>query len=377
MAKIVIIAGNARSLIANRAHLIATWKDKGHKVIALVPEYDATKDLDSLGIKYHLIPLFRTSINPFKDAFFIVHLIQLLKQIKPDILFTYTIKPVIYGAIAAHFAKVPNVFPMITGLGYIYAGSTLKQNILKRVTNFLYKIALKKSKKVFFQNDDDLNLFLQKSLLPQKKAVKINGSGVDIDKYYYTLPPKDRITFLLVSRLLYYKGIVEFVEAAKLIKIKYPNVQFQILGPYDNNPDAISERDMENWEKEGVVEYLGKTNDVRSYIAQSSVFVLPSYYREGTPRSILEAMSMGKPIITTNAPGCKETVENGVNGFLVPVKDIDALTNAMTKFIINGILIEKMGLNSRELAIQKYDVHKVNDIIIKEMKLNEFSEFGY
>ena len=341
----------------------------GHKVVCLGPEAGYKQPLQELGADYRQIPLHRTGLNPLKDVKTLFSLRKVLKEIKPDIVFSYTVKPIVYGSIAAHMAGVRQMYAMITGLGYVFIGQTFKQRLLTQIVAFLYRRGLKYNQVVFFQNPDDLHLFVSKSIVPKTaKPVLVNGSGVNIEKFAFAPPKLSPVTFLLIARLIKDKGILEYVESARLLKQKYPDARFQLLGPLDINPAAITQEQLERWTKEGIIEYLGKTNDVRPYIADASVFVLPSY-REGTPRSVLEAMSMGRPIITTDAPGCRETVIDGRNGFLVPVKDIDTLKSAMEKFIQEPDLISQMGKQSRIIAEEKYDVRKVNRAILQEMGL--------
>jgi len=233
----------------------------------------------------------------------------------------------------------------------------------------MYWVALRNNTKVFFQNPDDQELFTSMNLVSGcEQCVLINGSGVDIEYYRETPPVTERIVFLLIARLISDKGINEYVEAARRIKQDYPEVVFRLVGPFDSNPSAIPKKKIEKWHDEGVIEYLGKTRDVRPYIAESSVYVLPSY-REGTPRTVLEAMSMGRPIITSDAPGCRETVIEGKNGYLVRVKDVDGLVQALERFILNPKLISMMGKESRKIAVKKYDVRKVNATILETMGL--------
>ncbi len=369
MAKVVIISQYSPSLIIFRGDLIRAMVELGHKVVCLGPEAGYKQPLQELGADYRQIPLHRTGLNPLKDVKTIFSLRKALKEIKPDIVFSYTVKPIVYGSIAAHLAGVRQMYAMITGLGYVFIGQTFKQRLLTQIVAFLYRRGLKYNQVVFFQNPDDLHLFVSKGIVPKTaKPVLVNGSGVNIEKFAFAPPKLLPVTFLLIARLIKDKGILEYVESARLLKQKYPDARFQLLGPLDINPAAITQEQLERWTKEGIIEYLGKTNDVRPYIADASVFVLPSY-REGTPRSVLEAMSMGRPIITTDAPGCRETVIDGKNGFLVPVKDIDALKSAMEKFIQEPDLISQMGKQSRIIAEEKYDVRKVNRAILQEMGL--------
>ena len=367
--RIVIISHYANSLINFRAEMIKAFIKQGHQVIALAPEKGFGKELATIGAEYRSIPLQRTGINPVKDLRTLWVLVGMLKELKPDLVFSYAIKPVIYGSLAARVVKIPQVYSMISGLGYVFVGGSSKQRVLLRLVRFLYKQAVSNNNKVFFQNPDDRQVFKAlKILTDEKQAVLINGSGVDIDKFAYIKPQTKPLTFLLIARLIWDKGIGEYVEAARLIRKRHPEVVFKLLGSFDTNPAAISREQVESWIQEESIEYLGETNDVRPYIAASSVYVLPSY-REGTPRSVLEAMSMGRAVITTDAPGCRETVCHGENGFLVPVKDSRALAEAMERFISSPELIFDMGNKSREIAVEKYDVHKVNHVIMQAMAL--------
>jgi len=369
LAKIVIVSHYAPSLVNFRGEFIKTLVQGGHQVTALGPEEGFEEELGALSARYRQIPLQRTGMNPLKDMRTFLALAIVLREIKPDAVLSYAIKPVIYGSLAAWLVGVRGVYSMITGLGYVFTGKSLTQKILFRLVQPLYKSALSRNRVVFFQNPDDLKLFKELKLITKdQKQVLINGSGVGVKRFSYVPAPIESLSFLLIARLIWDKGIAEYVEAARSLKKRYPQVVFKLLGPFDANPAAVSRRVVEQWEAEGAIEYLGETRDVRPYIAGSSVFVLPSY-REGTPRSVLEAMSMGRPVITTDAPGCRETVQDGVNGFLVPVKDSLSLEKAMEKFILNWDIIRDFGLKSREIAVEKYDVHKVNKVIIEAMEI--------
>jgi glycosyltransferase involved in cell wall biosynthesis len=374
--KIVIIASLAESLMNFRGPLLTELKSKGHEVIAcapdgnlFLPEDRVQTWLHDMGIIYHSIPLQRTGMNPLRDVKSFLYLRDLFIKETPDIVCSYTIKPVIYGSLAAYWAKVPRIYSIITGLGYTFMGSSLKRRAINYLTQHLYRRALKNNNQVFFQNPDDLNLFLELNLVSQRQVCQINGSGVDVEYFkdvdFLQGPP----VFLLIARLIREKGILEYVEAARVIKKKYPQTVFQLLGAFDCGPSSILEDHVGQWQQEGVLEYLGQTEDVRPFIAGTSVYVLPSY-REGTPRSVLEAMSMGRPIITTDVPGCRETVIDGENGFLVPMKNVEALVKVMEHFIQSPYLIPKMGRRSREIAEEKFDVHKVNAVIMQTMGLS-------
>lgn len=369
----LLIASFPDSLIRFRGHLINDLLTKGFDVHVAVPYKDVDDSvfqaLKDKGVNLNYIPLERTGINPLKDFKLLVSLYRLMLKIRPVHVLTYTVKPVIYGSFAAWSARVPNRFALITGLGYAFTNSNFssKRKLLRTIIQYLYRFTIDKVDKVFFQNPDDEKLFRKLGILPGKiKSLVVNGSGVDVSEYSVTsLPftPK----FLLIARLLGDKGIREYVAAARIIKAKYPQSIFHLVGWIDDNPDAISQQELDSWTEAKLINYIGRLSDVRTAIADSSVYVFPSYYREGTPRTILEAMSMGRAIVTTDSPGCRETVIDGYNGFIVPVKNVSGLVTAVEAFITKPELIESMGARSRQIAEKKYDVHKVNAMMFKEM----------
>lgn len=375
--KILIIAGLAGSLIGFRKPLIKSLLKKGMEVHAAAPdlkdENDIGIELTNMGVIIHNIPIERTGINPLEDIKSFILLCKLMHKIKPSAVLGYTIKPVIYGSLAAWITRVPYRFSLITGLGYAFQESTTSnRSLVNKIAHQLYKISLNKCQTVFFQNQDDEKLFREINILSKKtNTVVVNGSGVDLDEYPKTpLPNYEYPRFLFIGRLLVDKGVREYAEAAALIKQKYPMVEFDLVGRIDINPSAIQQAELNSWISDGRLNYFGQLKDVKPRISACSVYVLPSY-REGTPRTVLEAMSMGRAIITTDAPGCKETVINNKNGFLVPVKSVEALVVAMKKLIDDPDLIEKMGQRSRAIAEEKYDVHKVNDSMLKAMGISE------
>lgn len=260
---------------------------------------------------------------------------------------------------------------MVTGLGYTLSEPQgLRRLLQKKLVSQLYRKSLSHNHRVFFQNPDDLDFFLDENILPCKdRACWVHGSGVDLTHFKPTPVPVHPLRFLLIARLLYDKGINEYVQAARMLKRRHPQVRFGLLGPLDTHPNAIPIRSIEQWQREGILEYYGLQDDVRPYLAQSSVCVLPSY-REGTPRSVLEAMAMNRPVITTQTPGCRETVRHGYNGFLVPTRAVRPLAAAMERFIHEPALVEPMGQASLQLARQKFDVRNVNRILLKQMELS-------
>lgn len=377
--KFLIIASYPPSILKFRGALIAAIQDAGFEIHIAAPEFKQypgeREHLVSLGYIVHDITMQRTGTNPAVDAKTLLSLYHIIRAIKPDYVMSYTIKPVIYGSLAAKLAQVPNIFALITGLGYAFQGVEklgYKKSNLQKVMYKLYGVALNSTKKVFFQNPDDETLFRKMGILKSSIPSRVvNGSGINVSEYSVAgLPIVDGgepvPRFLLIARLLTAKGIREYAQAAMLIKGKYPQVVFDLVGWIDNNPDAIKQNELDEWVNNGLFNFLGKLSDVKPAIANSSVYVLPSY-REGTPRTVLEAMAMGRAIITTDAPGCRETVKDGYNGFLVAVKDVGTLAEAMLKFIEQPELIGRMGKRSREMVEQKYDVHKVNYHMISEM----------
>lgn len=371
--KFLMLAGYAPSLTGFRGSLISAIQKKGLQMHAAAPglneKTSVGKELASRGVILHDISMQRTGKNPFSDLLTFWYFFCLIRSIKPDWVMAYTIKPVIYGMIAAWFNRVPHRFALITGLGYAFQNSEKRAGLQTIVKN-LYKYSLACASGVFFQNPDDRCLFVNSGILNENnKSYVVNGSGVDLSNFPLTKLPNHELegcSFLLIARLLGDKGVREYVEAARIVKEKYSNTKIKIVGYLDENPDSISQSELDEWCKEGSIEYLGKLDDVRSAIESSAVYVLPSY-REGTPRTVLEAMAMGRAIITTDAPGCRETVIDGENGFLVPVRDSVSLAFSMQRFIENPLLIELMGKKSREIAEKKYDVNKVNDFMLCNM----------
>lgn len=378
--KFLIIASYPASILKFRGALIKAIQDKGFEIHIAAPEFknyaDEYDNLIALGYKVHKIPMQRTGVNPAADAKAALALYRLMRKIKPDYVIGYTIKPVIYGLLAAKIAGVPHRFALITGLGYAFQGADeqdYKKSNLQKIMHKLYSVALTSAQMVFFQNPDDEALFRDMAILkPDASTLVVNGSGVDISEYsVQPFPIKNEVPalkFLLIARLLGDKGVREYAQAARIIKAKYPLVEFDLVGWIDDNPDAIQQKELDSWISEGLIHFWGKLSDVKPVIADSSVYVLPSY-REGTPRTVLEAMAMGRPIITTDAPGCRETVIDGYNGYLVPVKAVEELAAAMERFIVDPALIIEMGKASRQLVEEKFDVDAVNQSMLEAMGL--------
>jgi len=366
--KICIVGGYAPSILNFRKELIIELL-KTSDVYVCVPFFSAALnvEIESLGAHVVNVQLKTNSINPLANVSYMLGLFNVFRKIQPSHVLSYTIKPVIWGSLAAKLAGVKNINSMITGLGYSFTDlSTIKRKMIYKVACMLYKMTLCFNKTVFFQNKDDKNLLVAKGIIRHVHSVVIPGSGVNLDHFYDSQSYPARISFLMIGRLLKDKGIYEYMAAAKQIKAIYPDVDFNLVGWIDSNPSSVKSHDLSECCELGIMNFLGQKQDVRPSLEAASVFVLPSY-REGMPRSVLEAMSMGRAIITTDAPGCRDTVSNGVNGFLVPIKDVDSLFLSMQKFIENPSLIKKFGRKSREIAVHKYDVRLVNNIIISNL----------
>jgi glycosyltransferase involved in cell wall biosynthesis len=364
--KVLIVGSFAPSLVSFRGALIAAMAEHGHLVAAAAPDIDERTRgaLQSLGASPRQIPLRRTGLNPLDLAQSVKAMRALIRDERPDVLLSYTIKPVILAALAGRAEQVPTIVSLITGAGYAFTGGRETKRLVSRAAaSVLYRRALKRSDVIIFQNRDDEQLFRRLRLVPRGRETQIvNGSGVDLDHFAPAPIPK-QTAFLMIARLLKDKGIREFAKAAKRLKASHPEVPITLLGDFDPSPDSLSREELDSLVDCGI-DYQGHLQDVRPAIAACSVYVLPSY-REGTPRSVLEAMAMGRAIITTDAPGCRETVKEGENGFLVTPRDAGALYEAMMRFVEDPGLAARMGPPSRLLAEQKYDVRQVNSDLLR------------
>jgi glycosyltransferase involved in cell wall biosynthesis len=371
MSKVLVIGSFPLSLLNFRGQLLRAISSEGHTIItsSAPASADVIESLLMLGADFREIPVHRAGLNPLKDLKLCLTIVKLLRSEKPNMVLAYTAKPVIFGGIAARLTGVTDFYAMVTGLGYALGSQSFKQRFVGVLVRLLYRFALAKCSGVLFQNPDDERFFIEQNLISDANTtIRTNGSGVDLNEFQ-SVPLPTHPVFSLLARLLVDKGLREFHAAAKNLKKKYPHVRFLVGGGLDVNPMSISKEELQSWVDEGVIEYRGSLTDVRPFLAETQVYVLPSY-REGTPRSILEAMAMGRPIITTDAPGCRETVIDGQNGFLVPPRDSVALEQAMERFILDGALSARMGAESLALARTKFDVNEVNAVIMKALGLD-------
>lgn len=369
--KVLVVGSFAPSLIRFRGPLIEAIVAKGHSVIAAAPGIDATiaEELRGVGASAREIPLRNVSLSPFAMLKSLRAMRRLIRDERPDVIIAYTIKPVIVAAVAGTAERVPSLVSLITGAGYAFTGGReLKRIVSRMAASWLYRVALKRSHVIVFQNPDDEALFRRLRLVQRdRETVIVNGSGVDIE-HFSPAPLPEGPSFLMIARLLKDKGIREFAEAAKRLKTLHPDVPISLVGDFDPSPDSLGREELAQLVASGI-DYKGHLDDVRPAIAECSVYVLPSY-REGTPRSVLEAMAMGRAIVTTDAPGCRETVREGENGFLVRPRDADSLLEGMKRFIDDPGLATVMGAASRRMAEAKYDVRKVNAELLRHAGLS-------
>ena len=378
----MVIIGNTASMMLNfRSDLIKELLLNNWTVYAFVCDFneEQLKKLEGLGTKPIIYKMNRAGLNPFSDFRTIYELKSKINQIKPDIVFSYFTKPVIYGSLAAKLAKIQKVVGMIEGLGSPFTehknGQTIKIKVIKFVQISLYRIVFPFLDKIIFLNKDDpIDLIEKNKIFTTKDAVKVLGPiGLNLKDYpYKAWDDSKSVSFIFVARLLAEKGIYEYLEAAKLVKLKYPKTIFKVIGGLDlENPYGLSQSELDKLIASKLIEYPGYVNNVSEHIADSAVFVLPSYYREGVPRSTQEAMAIGRPVITTDVPGCRDTVIDGVNGFLIPKWDVNVLVEKMCFFIENLEQINIMGKESYKIACEKFDVHKVNKKLFEIMEIKD------
>lgn len=376
--RVLIACDTPRTILDFRGKLIEAMSlnNKVYVFTPVIAQDFIRKKLESFGVTIIETSLNGSNVSVFSDLKYIVKLFKVIRALKPDVFFPYTLKPVIYGSLVANFCRVKLVAPMLSGLGYNFADNQSKNTIVKKITRALLRRSLDKRKKIhlILQNKDDYKTLLSQRIIDENnKAFVVNGSGVDLSHYDYSVPESHNISFVMIARLINAKGINEYYQAAKEIKSQFPQIKFKLIGSYDDNIDSIDKALFEEIKTSGVLDYLGQVNDVRPHIKGTSVVVLPSYYGEGVPRCILEALAMGRPVITSDSVGCRETVNikaGATNGFLVPVKDIPSLVAKMEYFILNPNDIIKFGINGRKYAEEKFDVQLVNKQMLKIMELS-------
>lgn len=381
---IVLIGNTSSTMIGFRSDLIKKLLENNYHVYAFICEYTEAdlKVIKALGVIPVLYKMDRGGLNPLSDLKTLLELKAKISEIKPLLVFSYFTKPVVYGSLAAKLSKTPKVIGMIEGLGTPFTihkhGQSFKVKFIRFIQITLYKMVFPFLNKIIFLNTDDpIDLIEKNNIRHKTNAVEVLGPiGLDLNKYPYAEWDESKdVSFIFIARLLAEKGIFEYIKAAKIVKQKYPKIKFKIIGGLDKeNPYGLTEQELDSIISSGAIEYPGFVTDVAKRIQDTAVFVLPSYYREGVPRSTQEAMAIGRPVITTDVPGCRETVVNGVNGFLVPKWNPEALAEKMCYFIENPQQINVMGLESYKIAQENFDVSKVNKKLFEIMGLEEINE---
>jgi glycosyltransferase involved in cell wall biosynthesis len=366
MKKIILVANTSWYLFNFRLNLMLRLKNLGYDIVATAPLDDYSHRFAAHGIRFSEMPMDNKGTNPLKDSLLIFRFTRLFFQLKPACILSYTPKCNIYAALAAGFLTVP-IITNVSGLGTAF----ITENWVTKIVKGLYRVSLRKSATIFFQNKDDLALFIDKALVKPELTDLLPGSGVDVQRFtpLDNRVPRAAFVFLLVARMLKDKGVVELVTATRLLKTRYPHVECHLLGFLDaKNPSAVSAEEMQAWVNEGVVSYLGASDSVVDFLRQADCVVLPSY-REGTPRSLLEAASVGKPIITTDAVGCREAVDDGVSGFLCEPRNADDLKAKMEKMLLLSETERlQMGLKGREKVLKQFDEKIVIDRYVKAIE---------
>ncbi len=367
--KTVLFAGRSSSLLRFNSELIEEIVKNGHTVECIASDNECEEDLKKLGASYTRIEFSRSSINPFKGLSVIAKLTKFFKEKQFDAYYGFTAAPATYGVMAAKKAGIKHIFVAITGAGKIVQKREgLFNKFIRVVLSNLYRTAIKSCEKVFFLNDDNIDYFIKYRIVKACQCVKIGGTGVNTAKFIEApIPTKNY--FLFVGALLKFKGIMEYMQAARLVKKEYPDAEFHVVGAIDDRLSAITQEELNEYVNDGSIIYEGFQSDVRPFIENCRYFVLPSY-SEGIPTCVLEAMATKRAIITTYAPGCRETVIDGKNGILVPIKDVQALKDAMIHLIEHPDEVEKMAENSLSIVREKFDVSVVNRVIIDTMDLN-------
>jgi glycosyltransferase involved in cell wall biosynthesis len=363
--KVAIVLNTSWNIYNFRMNLVRSLQAEGHEIHTIAPNDDYTHYLTEAGCIHHSVKMDSRGANPVKDLALIFELYSIYKSVRPDVILHYTIKPNVYGSLAASFLKIP-VVNNVCGLGTVF----LKDDLLSSVAMFLYKISFKFPKKVFFQNPDDLKLFLDKKLVPANTVDLLPGSGIDLTRFKpMNFQRNQKFTFLLISRLITDKGILEYIDAVKKLKAEGLEARFQVLGAIDpKHKRGISREVIQEWINSGTIEYLGTTKDVRHFIELADCVVLPSY-REGTPRTLLEAASSSKPIVATNVPGCNQVVEDKFNGLLCNMKDSDDLADKMRSMAnFDDETLKAMGVNGRRKIEAEYDESIVIDKYLHTLK---------
>jgi Glycosyltransferase len=371
--KILILSSLSFSLVNFRGALIRRMLAQGHKVVTAAPDAEPAvlATLEEWGAEFRITPMARAGTSLLADMRTLWHYSRLVHAERPDVVVAYTQKPIIYGGIAARLGGNIPFFAIMSGLGYVFSDASDHRPFLRRLVARLYRFGVRRARCLFVFNGDDRRMMEQYGIVSRgQRVLQVPGSGVDTAHYAQHPLPDGPITFLMMGRLMRDKGVAEYAAAARQIRAFAPDTRFLLLGrPETENPTGIPESELAEWQESGLITLLPESRDVRPILGSAHVFVLPSYYREGLPRTILEALSTGRPVITTDMPGCREPIRPGRNGLLVPPRDAAALAKAMRTFIDQPDRIAAMAEQARQTAVEEYDVHLVNAMLMREMNL--------
>lgn len=372
--KILVVAGLGWSLVNFRLDLLRRMVANGHRVVAAAPDLDAATIaiLTGAGIRVLPLPMQRTGLNPLGDLRTLGALRRMMRDERPDLVLPYTMKPIVWGSLAARLESVPRCFPLFTGLGYAFSEDNPrgKRRLVRDIAIRLHRIATRDVRLGFCYNRAEHRDIRRFGLLPAgAELVQIPGSGVETCRFEPGPMPASEPVFLFIGRMLRSKGVGDLVEAAGRLRTEGRHLRVELLGPTDSNPDALDEATLRGWQDRGFLRWHGATRDVRPWLRNCHVMVLPTRLREGIPRTILEAMASGRPVITSDAPGCGETIAHGRSGLVVPAGDVTALADAMRSFLDDPTLAPRMGAEARRQVCARHDVHDINRLLLTRMGL--------
>ncbi|WP_367353162.1 glycosyltransferase family 4 protein [Achromobacter animicus] len=358
---LLFVVNNPAFFMSHRVPVALAAQKAGYDVHVATMDGPAVADIQALGMTHHAIPMTRSGKHPLQELGTLLALVRLFRRLRPDVVHLVTIKPVLYGGIAARIARVPGMVAAISGLGFVFLSNSLKMRLVRAVVARLYRVALgHPNSRVIFQNANDRDLLKSLGAVREDQVVIIRGAGVDLDAYRPTPePPAPPVVVTMVARLLRDKGVQEFVQAAKLLRERGVPVTMQLVGGLDaGNPTSATQADVDAWQQDGCVQALGERSDVAALYAAAHIAVLPSY-REGLPKSLIEAAACGRAVVTTDVPGCRDAIDPNVTGLLVPVRDAAALADAIARLAQDAALRQAMGTAGRALAEREFDINQV------------------
>ncbi|WP_434644367.1 glycosyltransferase family 4 protein [Achromobacter piechaudii] len=359
--RLMFVVNNPAFFMSHRVPVALAAQQAGYDVHVATMDGPAVAEIQSLGMTHHAIPMTRSGKHPLQELNTLRALVRLFRRVRPDVVHLVTIKPVLYGGIAARLARVPGMVAAISGLGFVFLSNSLKMRLVRAVVARLYRVALgHPNSRVIFQNANDRDLLKSLGAVRDEQVVMIRGAGVDLDAYRATPePPSPPVVVTMVARLLRDKGVREFVEAASILRKRGLPVTMQLVGGVDaGNPTSATQQEVDAWQRDGAVEALGERSDIASLYAACHIAVLPSY-REGLPKSLIEAAASGRAVVTTDVPGCRDAIEPGKTGLLVPVRDAPALADAIARLVEDAALRQSMGEAGRRLAESEFDIRRV------------------